>query len=424
MSVRFTVVHSCLGALVAAALMGCSGSGGVHSSDRVAVDEAGEGQGVGMGPSWMVDLKAASGIEQIVPRLASKRVVYVGETHTRYEDHLAQLEIIRRMVDADPDLAIGMEYFQTPFQPYLDAYVARELDEAGLLRKTEYYERWRFDWRLYRPILGFARRHGIPLVALNVPKELTGRVGQVGIEGLTDEERARLPSPIPAPDAAYRARLEQSFRHHPKSAQRDFERFVQVQSVWDEGMAQRVAEYLSEHPTRRMVVLAGSGHLVYGQGIPDRVRRRSGVEAAVVLPGVSADDLSSELADFVLWTAPAELPPQGLLGIFLAGDEGGVQVSGLAQGSPAQQAGLLAGDRIAALDGAEVADLTDLKLALLGRGPGEQVAVTVSRAATDGGREHKQYAVTLQGPPARQSPHSVHPRSGTAPGRPHRASGP
>ena len=45
-----------------------------------------------------------------------------------------------------------------------------------MLKQTEYFTRWRFDYRLYRPILRFARDQGLPLVALNVPRELTERV--------------------------------------------------------------------------------------------------------------------------------------------------------------------------------------------------------------------------------------------------------
>jgi len=39
-------------------------------------------------------------------------------------------------------------------------------------------------------------------------------------------------------------------------------------------MAERAADYLQRNPKRRMVVLAGSGHLMYGQGIPKRLLRR------------------------------------------------------------------------------------------------------------------------------------------------------
>ena len=38
------------------------------------------------------------------------------------------------------------------------------IEEEYLLRETEYFERWRFDYRLYRPIFRFARQQELWLV--------------------------------------------------------------------------------------------------------------------------------------------------------------------------------------------------------------------------------------------------------------------
>ena len=74
-----------------------------------------------------LDLSHLSDLEAIIPQLATKRVVFVGETHNRFDHHLNQLEIIRRLHQFHPDLVIGMEYFQHPFQIYLDQYIAGSL---------------------------------------------------------------------------------------------------------------------------------------------------------------------------------------------------------------------------------------------------------------------------------------------------------
>src|SRR5262245_22405996 len=99
-------------------------------------------------------------IEDLIRTLSNNRVVFVGETHERYDQHLSQLEIIRGLHGQAPGhWAIGVEYFQRPFQPYLDAYIAGSISEREFLSKTEYFERWSFDYRLYRPIFEFAREH-------------------------------------------------------------------------------------------------------------------------------------------------------------------------------------------------------------------------------------------------------------------------
>jgi uncharacterized iron-regulated protein len=221
-----------------------------------------------------LNLNGAFDLGSIVPALADKRVVFIGEIHNRYEHHLTQLEIIRQLHALHPRLAIAMEAFQQPFQRTLDAYIAGELSERELLRDSEYYQRWRFDFRHYAPILRFAREHQLPVIALNLPAELTRKAGQVGIEGLSAAEKAAIPDSIDRSDAAYEARLRDVFDQHPHRDNQSFEKFLDVQLLWDEGMAERAARYLKAHPQDVLVVLAGGGHLAYGSGIPQRLRRR------------------------------------------------------------------------------------------------------------------------------------------------------
>ena len=66
-----------------------------------------------------------------------KRVVYVGETHTAWGDHLLQLEVLKAMATQPGELALGVEWFQAPFQPVVDRYLAGEIDEKAALAAAE-----------------------------------------------------------------------------------------------------------------------------------------------------------------------------------------------------------------------------------------------------------------------------------------------
>ncbi len=327
-----------------------------------------------------LDLRSLSEIEAILPALARKQVVFVGESHDRFKHHLVQLEIIKGLHAVHPDLVIGMEQFQQPFQSHLDSYVAGATSERQMLRRTEYMERWRFDYRLYRPILEFARDRRIPVLALNVPMELTEEVSRHGIAGLSEADKTKIPRDIDRSDAAYRARLKEVFERHPEREGRDFERFVEVQLVWDEGMAERAADYLRVHSGRHMVVLAGSGHVAYGSGIPQGLKRRLAVDYAIVL---NADGwaLAPEVADFAVMAPERELSPAGKLGILMEGTDDGVIVNGFAPKSAAEAAGIERGDRVVALSGEAVHTPADLRIALLDKRPGDKVEATVRRGA-------------------------------------------
>lgn len=332
------------------------------------------------GPAgFVLDLRNIPQLEDIVPELLKQRVVFVGEAHTTYGHHLSQLEVIRRLHEADPNLAIGMEFFQQPFQKYLDAYGAGELDEKEMLTKTEYYDRWVYDYRLYQPILNYAREHGIPLIALNLPKEITRKVAEKGMEALTEEEKAQVPTEIDDSSTTYRKRMKEIFGHHPHSEDQDFERFLQVQLLWDEGMAKRAADFLVEHPDKRMVVLAGIGHLENGYGIPDRVKRRTPVEGAIVLPWGSLE-VRPGVSDFLLFPEDVKLPPKGYMGVILGDAEGsGVIIDDLVPEGAAEKAGMKKGDRVLAVNGQATNKSADIKIILFDKKPGEKISLQLRR---------------------------------------------
>jgi uncharacterized iron-regulated protein len=342
-----------------------------------------------------LDLRATTDLERIIPELAEKRVVLVGESHDRYDNHLMELEIIRRLHAMHPRLAIGMEMFQQPFQGVLDDYIAGRVNEQQLLQDTEYYRRWRFDFRLYAPILEYARQQKIPVVALSLPGELTSKVGREGFAALTAAERSQLPAEIDRSDTDYEARLRAIYEHHPAANGRGFGNFVDVQLLWDEGMAARIAEYLRSHPDETMVVLAGSGHLAYGSGIPRRLTRRVNVKSAVVLSDWDGD-LEPGLADYLLLPREQVLPPSGRFGALLDERAGGLRIDQCLPDSPCKLAGLRPGDQIIAINGETVADLADLRVATWNKRPGDRVTLEVRRSHWFRAPEDISYEIVLR----------------------------
>jgi len=341
-----------------------------------------------------VNLGAMSDLEGIIPELAEKRVVFVGETHNRYEHHLTQLEIIRRLHAIQPRLAIGLEFFQQPFQEFLDRYVAGELSEQELLQGTEYYQRWRHDFRLYAPILRYAKEHRLPVVALNLPKELTRKAGLNGLDSLTAEEQGNVPREIDYSDTDYERRIKEIFDQHPHNGQ-NFTNFLLVQLLWDEGMAEQAANWLTAHPEYHMVILAGSGHLAYGSGIPQRLTRRLPVSSAIVLNNWDGTP-EAGLADFLLLPQPHSLPPAGKFGALLEHNNGLLNVSACMPDSPCETAGIKRGDQLVSINGALITSMADLRVATWDKKPGETVTLEVRRERRFSAAQELTYELVLQ----------------------------
>ena len=127
-----------------------------------------------------IDVSALKTLSNVIAGVSGKKIVYVGEYHDQFAHHNVQLQIIKELFRKDPKIAVGMEMFQRPFQKTLDEYIGGSIDEREFLKKSEYFKRWGFDYNLYKPILDFTRAEKIPVVALNLSREITDNVSKNG----------------------------------------------------------------------------------------------------------------------------------------------------------------------------------------------------------------------------------------------------
>jgi uncharacterized iron-regulated protein len=335
-------------------------------------------------PPVAVKISDLKTFAEMMERVAEKKIVYVGENHNQYSHHLMELEIIKDLHRRGKTLAIGMEMFQRPFQKPLDDYVEGRMDEREFLKKTQYFKWWGFDYNLYRPILEFARSEQIPVMALNMRQEVVDKVFRRGLDSLSEDEKALVPSQMDFSDEAYRKRLEKVFREHEDFGVENFNFFYQAQVLWDETMSESIDEFLKAHPTDHVVVLAGNGHLAYGSGIPKRTARRNGYEYAIILNDA---EVEKDIADYVLFpkTIPGVTSPK--LMVLLKEKGGKVEIAGFPPGSNSEKAGMKAGDMILSIDHTPVRDIDDVKIDLLFRKKGENVKVRILRKGFFGSQE-------------------------------------
>jgi aminopeptidase N len=320
-----------------------------------------------------------SPVDRIINDVSEKRVIYVGERHDRFSHHMAQLRVIQGLDRQNRRLVVGMEMFQRPFQDVLDRYLDGQIDEKTFLKESEYLKRWRYDYHLYRPIIEYCKEHSIPILALNLPAEISEKVARKGLESLSDEELKQVPVELDWSNTVYKTRLRQIFEEHPEGEVKNFDDFYQAQVLWDETMAQCVHDYLNNNPDRQMVVLAGNGHIAFGDGIPSRTCRRGKYDQAIIIANAICDSIEQDMADFFLFSPMAQPPFSAKLGVILNDEDNRVVLKKVMHNSIAQKSGLKSGDLLLSFDGEPVKDISDIKLALLFKKEGDTARIEVKR---------------------------------------------
>jgi aminopeptidase N len=320
-----------------------------------------------------------SPVDRIINDVSEKRVIYVGECHDRFSHHMAQLRVIQGLDRRDRNIAVGMEMFQRPFQDVLDRYLDGQIDEKTFLKESEYLKRWSYDYHFYRPIIEYCKEHGIPILALNLTEEISKKVARKGLESLSDEELKQVPVGLDWSNTVYKTRLRQIFEEHTEGEVENFDDFYQAQVLWDETMAQCVHDYLNNNPDRQMVVLAGNGHIAFGDGIPSRTCRRGKYDQAIIIANATCDSIEQDMADFFLFPPMVQPPFSAKLGVILNDEDNRVVLKKVMHNSIAQKSGLKSGDLLLSFDGEPVKDISDLKLALLFKKEGDTARIEVKR---------------------------------------------
>ena len=325
-----------------------------------------------------VESRDLSSLGVVLDRVASNRVIFIGEHHDNFGDHMVELQVIQDLYNRRKKIAVGMEMFQRPFQIFLDQYLQGEIDERTFLEKSEYFKRWGHDYHLYRPIIEFCKRHDIPVVALNLEAEISRKVARDGISSLSNDEKKMIPKHMDFSNTAYKNWLKKIFSTHPDSGIRDFNAFFDAQILWDETMAHSIYNYLGGNPDRQMVVLAGAGHVVYGYGIPSRLSRL-GIADHVTMLCADQEDMQKGMADYFMFAPDVPSPFSAQLGALFNDRHGKLSIEQVMPHSVAQASGLKDGDIILAFDGRAVKTIEDLRLELFFKHEGDVATLRVSR---------------------------------------------
>lgn len=236
----------------------------------------------------------------------SVRFVFVGESHNNPDHHKAQADIIEALVKDGRDVCVGFEMFTRDNQANLNPFTMGWWTDEEFIENANWKKQWGFPYRLYKPIFDVVKANKLPMVALNVPRDWVRQVGKNGPSSLTDEQKKWVPG-LDLTNKEHRSVFDALIGGHPPQGA---DNMYAGQVTWDTGMAQSAMDYMSgsSNPKRVMVVCAGSGHVMYGQGINWRIRKKTGEKVVNVtcVDSEAAREVSKGLGDFVFVAPPGK----------------------------------------------------------------------------------------------------------------------
>ncbi len=203
--------------------------------------------------------------------------ILVGESHDNAFDHIWQAQILEALAKAGQNPVLGLEMVDKSNQDVLEQFYQAKISLTDLELALNWSKTWGYAFALYRPIFEIAQKYHIPLIALNVPRELLKKVAEQGFEVVKAEQPDLLPARILPPPSLQEQELKIFFEQHAKALEKmkratppSLENFLRTQSLWDTAMAENA---IGAHQKwqRPVLILAGNGHVEYGFGIASRL---------------------------------------------------------------------------------------------------------------------------------------------------------
>ena len=248
-------------------------------------------------------------LTQLMADAERSDLIMIGEVHDNKGHHEIQLAVIRSLWAKKLPLAIGVEMMQTDSQKDLNDWTDGKISERDFL--TVFADNWTYHWQLYRDIFIFARDNKIPMVALNIPKEVAKKVSRGGYKSLTAEEMKNLPAgtscDLNNPHTAFlKKSFQEVFKHVTNG--RVFDYFCEAQTLRNSGMAMNIGQYAKKHPERKIIALAGIWHSVRN-AIPEQLARNGSKLASTVIlpeiPELQRDNATVAEADYMVGLSPS-----------------------------------------------------------------------------------------------------------------------
>jgi uncharacterized iron-regulated protein len=241
-------------------------------------------------------------IEDSLDILIDYNVIFIGEEHESRVSHQAELTILKGLAKRDSNLVLALEMFERDVQDILDAYLRGKISEKKFLKQSRPWPNYLKD---YRPLIAFAKKKGMQVIAANIPRRAAAAVATANkiSPAVIGEDRIYLPKTVELRSKEYRKRFASTMEEMPHFAPMKGMKvngLYKAQILKDAVMAASIEPFID----RRTLFCCGHFHSDYHLGIPYQLQKNHPkLKIAVIAMASSVENLlmkdRAKVADFI-----------------------------------------------------------------------------------------------------------------------------
>ncbi|MFW6275356.1 MAG: ChaN family lipoprotein [bacterium] len=226
---------------------------------------------------------------RMLRKIKNADVILFGELHHNPIAHWLQLEVSKDLYQKEKeDLILGAEMFEADNQLILNEYLDSLISQSRFEAEARLWPDYSTD---YKPLVEFAKNHGLEFIATNIPRRYASLVNSEGFEGLEKlPEKAKdylppLPVPYDPELESYKSMLKMNGMHGHAN-----ENFPKAQAIKDAAMAYFILQNWSSG--KLFLHLNGSYHSDNYEGINWYLKQYNPNIKVATITTVSQKDIS------------------------------------------------------------------------------------------------------------------------------------
>lgn len=197
-------------------------------------------------------------VKALAQKIQKANVVFIGELHGHQASHLLEAQLQSALYDLRPNQVLSMEQFNRDHQQDIDQYLDGEIGEKTFIKQSEAWSNYSGS---YRPLIEFAKRHFLPVIAANAPFQsvrCVGRQGKSYLQKLTPNEKAHIANHPFMSNSAYQQKFAQ-FQAMAKPHTQN-KRGYEAQLLRDNTMAESILQAIKDNPGAQILHTNGTFH--------------------------------------------------------------------------------------------------------------------------------------------------------------------
>jgi uncharacterized iron-regulated protein len=131
--------------------------------------------------------------EKMIKTVSATDVVFFGEIHNCVISHWMELKVLETLAETNKKLKVGMEMLEADNQLIINEYTSSLISSDRFEEECRLWPNHSTD---YEPLVYYAKRHHLPLIATNVPRRYASVVKEKGLaflDSLSAEAKRYLP---------------------------------------------------------------------------------------------------------------------------------------------------------------------------------------------------------------------------------------